>query len=107
MDKVKVKEIKDDAIIEISVNKNYYLMVKAALFDLFTYLQEKGTSEETLKNIVNKQYVDLSQQERTFYTITLLLGEIERQATLKDLFDEKEFDAEAFAKKQEEATEKD
>jgi adenylosuccinate lyase len=103
MDKVKVKEIKDDAVIDISVNKSYYLMVKAALFDLFTYLQEKGISEESLKNIVNKQYAELSQQERTFYTITLLLAEIERQATLKDLFDEKEFDPEAFIKKEEES----
>ncbi len=103
MDKVKVKEIKDDAVIEISVNKSYYLMVKAALYDLFSYLQEKGTSEENLKNIVNKQYAELSQQERTFYTMTLLIGEIERQATLKNLFDEKEFDPETFIKKEEES----
>jgi hypothetical protein len=100
MEKVKVKEIKNDAIINIPVNKSYYLMVKAALFDLFTYLQEKGISEESLKNITSKPYPELSEQERTFYTITLLLAEIERQATLNDLYDEKEFDAEAALKQE-------
>lgn len=98
MSTVKVKEMKNDAIINISVNKAYYLMVKATLFDLFSTLQEKGISEEALKNILNKPYVDLTQQEKSFYTITLLLAEIEKQTTDNNLFDEKEFDPEKFVK---------
>lgn len=98
MSKVTVKEIKNDAIINIPVNKNYYLMVKAVLYDLFTMLQEKGVSEDALKNILSKPYAELTQQEKSFYTITLLLAEIEKQATENKLFDEKEFDAEKFAK---------
>jgi hypothetical protein len=94
MAKVTVKEIKDDAIIYVPVNKTYYLMVKSVLFDLFTKLQEKGFKEDTLQSILKKPYTELSQEEKSFYTITLLLGEIEKQATDNNLFEEKEFDAE-------------
>jgi hypothetical protein len=94
MAKVTVKEIKDDAIIHVPVNKTYYLMVKSVLFDLFTKLQEKGFKEDTLQSILKKPYTELSQEEKSFYTITLLLGEIEKQATDNNLFEEKEFDAE-------------
>jgi hypothetical protein len=92
MSTIKVKEIKDDAIIQVPVNKTYYVMVKAVLYDLFTILQEKGISEESLQNILKKQYNELSAHERSFYTVTLLLAEIERQATANDLIEEKEID---------------
>lgn len=92
MSTIKVKEIKDDAIINVPVNKTYYVMVKAVLYDLFTILQEKGISEETLQNILKNKYNELSSHERSFYTITLLLAEIERQASLNNLVEEKELD---------------
>jgi hypothetical protein len=94
MSKVNVKEMKADAILHVPVNKTYYLMVKNVLFDLFTILQEKGVTEDALKNILKKPYEELSQHEKSFYTITLLLAEIERQAKENDQYDEKEFDAE-------------
>lgn len=99
MSTVKVKEMKDDAILSISVNKPYYLMVKAVLYDLFSILQEKGASQDTLQNILKKPYAELSQHERSFFTITLLLAEIEKQATQNNLFDEKDFNAEEVVKK--------
>jgi hypothetical protein len=89
-----VKEIKDDAIINIPVNKTYYLMVKSVLFDLFTRLQEKGFKDNLIQDILKKPYAELSEEERSFYTITLLLAEIEKQASDNNLFDEKEFNAE-------------
>jgi|TARA_R110000868_G_scaffold36248_2_gene128762 hypothetical protein len=92
MSTIKIKEIKDDAIVQIPVNKNYYVMVKAVLYDLFTIFQEKGITAETLQNILKKQYNELSPNERSFYTITLLLAEIEKQATEQGVIDEKEIE---------------
>jgi len=91
---IKVKEIKDDAIMHIPVNKTYYLMIKAVLFNLFERLQEKGLSDESLNQILKKSYTELSTEERSFFTVALLLAEIEKQATDQNLFDEKEFDPE-------------
>lgn len=98
MSTVKVKELKDDAIINVPVNKNYYIMVKNVLYYLFLKLQEKGLTEEVIQNIMKKEYKDLSEDERSFYTVTLLLAEIERQAVQNNLFDEKEFNAEQIVK---------
>jgi hypothetical protein len=105
MSTVKVQEMKNDAIIEIKVNKNYYLMVKATLFDLFTILTEKGSTEESLKSIANRPYAELTPNERSFYTVTLLLAEIEKQAKENNLYDEKDFDAEKFLEEQEKSSE--
>lgn len=44
---IKVKEIKDDAIISISVNKNYYLMTKALSFMLIKQMHEKILKNHT------------------------------------------------------------
>lgn len=95
---VKVKELKDDAIINVSVNKNYYLMVKNVLYYLFLKLQEKGLTEEVIRNIIKKEYKNLTDDEKAFYTVTLLLAEIEKQAVQNNLFDEKEFNAEQVVK---------
>lgn len=103
MSTIKVKEIKDDAIIHVPVNKAYYVMVKAVLYDLFTTLQEKGVAEETLKNIMNKEYANLEPTEKSFYTVTLLLAEIERQASLNNLVEEKEIQANAMLSPEESA----
>lgn len=88
---VKVKEIKDDAIISVKVNKTYYLMLKGALYFLFE--QNDMTSEQreaSLKNIMEKDYLKLNDFEKTFQTITRMLGEIEKEAAAKNLFIEKE-----------------
>jgi len=88
---VKVKELKDDAIIDIKVNKSYYLMLKASLYFLF---QNTGMTTEqreaSLKNIIEKEYGDLNDYERTFQTITRIIGEIEKVANETDMYEDKE-----------------
>jgi hypothetical protein len=86
---IKVKEIKDDAIIDIKVNKAYYLMVKATSLYIFKQMPEENR-EEYLKNSLTKEYKDLDEIQRAFRTITLLLSEIEQSASDQNLFDEKE-----------------
>lgn len=86
---IKVKEIKDDAIVEIKVNKAYYLMVKAVSLHLFKQIPEDNR-EEYLKESLTKEYKDLDEVQRSFRTIALLLSEIEKSATEQNLFMEKE-----------------
>ena len=104
MSKITVKEIKDDAIIHVPVNKNYYIMVKALLYNLFIEFQKKGVSEETLQNIMKKDYLQMSDEERSFYTVTILLAEIERQATTNNLIVEKEVNPENNLKSEDKET---
>ena len=86
---VKVKEMKDDAIINVKVNKGYYQMTKALSFYLFT--QFKGNNKEAyLKETIQKDYADLDDLQKSFYTVTLLLAEIEKEATASGMVDEKE-----------------
>lgn len=78
---VKVKELKDDAIIEIKLNKSFYLMSKQLSYYLFQQMPEKESDREAmLKNIMESKYEDLQDIEKSFYTVTLLLAEIEAQA---------------------------
>jgi hypothetical protein len=86
---IKVKEIKDDAIIDIKVNKAYYLMVKATSLYIFKQMPEENR-EQYLKDSLTKEYKDLDEVQRAFRTITLLLSEIEQSASDQNLFDEKE-----------------
>jgi hypothetical protein len=87
---IKVKELKDDVLIDVKVNKSFYLMIKAASFIV---LQQMGISERDenyLKDIMLKSYEELDDLQRTFYTLVLILAEIERQATINNLYVEKE-----------------
>ena len=85
----KIKEIKDDALINISVNKSFYLMSKAVSFYLFTKVEAED-KDQYLKDLMNKQYQELDDLQRSIYTVILLLAEIERQATETNQFEEKE-----------------
>jgi hypothetical protein len=88
---VKVKEIKDNALIDIKVNKNFYLMSKDALYTIFKHLLKNESDKENLQNILTKQFNDLSEFERAFYTITLLVSEIEKQVQdNSELYNERE-----------------
>jgi len=93
MAKIKVKEIKDDALISVQVNKSFYFMVKNTLFYLF---KESNTTEdkkeEVLKGLMDKEYNSMTHWEQSFYTLTLLLAEIERQAVENDQFTDIEVD---------------
>jgi hypothetical protein len=78
---VKTRELKDDILLDIKVNKTFYFMLKSSLFYLFQ--SAPGTPEEkaeTFKKISKTEYKDLNEFERTFYTISLILAEIERLA---------------------------
>ena len=87
---VNVKELKDDAIISIKVNKNFYMMTKAVSFYLYQRVNEQKDAESYLKEIMTKSYEDLDDLQRSFYTIALLLAEIEKTAKDENLYNEKE-----------------
>jgi len=87
---VKVKELKDDAIVEVKVNKSFYLMTKALSYFLFQTIKDDNEREESLKKIMTGKYEDMNDFERSFYTVTLLLAEIEKQAQDNKLYNEKE-----------------
>jgi hypothetical protein len=86
---IKVKEIKNDAIINIKVNKTYYNMVKALSFYLFTQINVEN-KDEYLKEALQKEYSNMDDLQKSFYTIALLLGEIEKQSIENNLYEEKE-----------------
>ena len=86
---ITAKELKDDALISISVNKNFYLMAKAASFTILQQMNIEEKGEEYFKNIITTKYEDLDDLQRTFYTIILVLAEIEKQASEKNLYIEK------------------
>lgn len=86
---IKVKELKDDAIIEVKVNKNYYLMVKSVLLYIITKIEAED-KDAYIKEAVTKEYKDMDDTQRAFYTLSLLLAEIEKVAKDKELFVEKE-----------------
>lgn len=97
MSTVKTRELKDDAILNIKVNKTFYLMSKAALFNSFKDLHDsKLDPQEFVKSIVSKKYEEMTDEERTFYTLTLLIGEIEKQGVETNAFIEKEMSEEAL-----------
>jgi predicted small integral membrane protein len=87
---IKAKELIDDAILEIKVNKSYYLMAKAASFTILQQMNVVEKGEEYFKTIMTKQYEELDDLQRAFYTIILLLAEIERKATDENLYTERE-----------------
>ena len=86
---VKVKEMKDDALFDIKVNKSFYLMVKAASYHIITNISVED-KDVYVKEIMTKSYENLDDNQRTFYTMALLLAEIERQAVQTNQFQEKE-----------------
>lgn len=88
---ITVKEIKDSALIDIKVNKNFYLMSKDSLYTIFKYLLKNESEQENLQNILTKDFNKLSDFERAFYTITLLVSEIEKQVqSNSELYTERE-----------------
>jgi hypothetical protein len=86
-----IKEIKDDALINIQVNKSFYLMIKALSFFLFKNVEAED-KDAYLKQLLEKSYKDLDEHQKSIYPIILLLAEIETQAKATDQFIEKELD---------------
>ena len=89
---IKVKELKDDALVSVQVNKAYYFMMKNILFYLFNQIQTQGPeeTEKSMETIKAADYSKMSQVEQAFYTVTLMISEIERISVEQNLFDEKE-----------------
>lgn len=87
---VKVKELKDDAVVEIKVNKNYYLMVKSTLFYLFLQRTDEKEREESIKKVMTGKLEDMDDWERSFHTLTLFLAEVEKIASANNMYTEKE-----------------
>lgn len=86
---IKVKEMKDDAIVDIKVNKNFYFMMKNVSMYLFKHI--KTDDKETyLKELTTKKYEELDDLQRSFYTIALFLAEVEKQSISNELYEEKE-----------------
>jgi hypothetical protein len=86
---IKVKEMKDDAVVSVSVNKAFYLMMKAILLHLFKSITAED-KEAYLKDIMTKEYKDLDELQRSFHTVTLFLAEVEKQAKDQNFYEEKE-----------------
>ncbi len=87
---LKVKELKNDAVINIPVSKGYYMMVKNLAFDLLNKMIKEKKSEQYIAEIGTKEYVDLDDDQRSVRTVTLLVAEIEAQAKIQNHFIEKE-----------------
>lgn len=86
---IKVKELKDDILVDVKVNKSYYMMLKSTLFFIFQLEKDPVKREESLNIIKNGDYDKMNDLEKSFYTITLILAEIEKQAKDNNLFEEK------------------
>lgn len=86
---IKVKELNDDMLVNIQVNKSFYMMTKALSFYLYTQISDDN-KEEYMKDIMSKPYNELDDLQRSFYTVALLLAEIESQAKVTNSFTEKE-----------------
>jgi CRISPR/Cas system-associated endoribonuclease Cas2 len=87
---IKVKEIKEDAVIDVKVNKNYYMMLKHTLFYLFNQIPDNKEREASLSKISDGDYANMDAYQRSFYTVTLMIAEIEKLAKEQNLFDEKD-----------------
>jgi hypothetical protein len=87
----KLKELKDDALVNVIVNKTYYYMVKSELFkSVEKLINQSPELAKDLENILKKDFAKLSEEEKTIYTLSLLVAEIERVAEKEKLY--KEYD---------------
>ena len=66
-------------------------MLKEALYFIFENNDMTSKQREvSLKNVMEKDYPSLNDFEKTFQTLTRILGEIEKVAAAENLFIEKE-----------------
>ena len=85
---VNVKSMKSDATFNIKVNTNFYLMIKETTLYVFQSEKDSKIITESLKNIKEKQYNELSPYEKAVYTLSILISEMERVATISELTDD-------------------
>jgi hypothetical protein len=87
---IKVKELNDDVLLDIKINKSFYLMAKATSVTLLKQLNIEEKGADYIKQISSQKYEDMTEMERAFYTVILVIAEIERQATEQKLYTERE-----------------
>lgn len=87
---LKIKELKDDVLIDVTVNKSYYMMLKSALLYLFKNMSDDERSDEGIKSMMTGDYGKMSEIQQVFFTITLMVTDIEKKAIDNDHFTEKE-----------------
>lgn len=87
---IKVKELKDDALVSIVVNKTYYFMVKNLAYSLTQKLLDENKDPQHIKDSFEKTYDQLNENQRNLQTIGLMIAEIETQAEKQNLTVEKE-----------------
>ena len=88
---MKVKQIKEGAEAEIKVNKNFYLMCKNILLFLFQeYSPDDTNRQESLEKITKGKYEDMNDFEKSFFTISILIGEMEKNFIAEGHSEEKE-----------------
>jgi hypothetical protein len=87
---IKVKEIKDGAVVSIKVNKSFYMMTKALSFYLYQNIGKENKNDEYIKDIMTKSYADMDDLQKSFYTVTLLLAEMESQFKTDNMYVEKD-----------------
>lgn len=87
---IKVKELKDDALVNIVVNKTYYFMVKSLAYSLTQQLLDENKDPQYIKDSFEKPYDQINEAQRNLQTIGLMIAEIEAQAEKQNLTVEKE-----------------
>ena len=89
---VKIREIKNDALINISLNKNFYLMLKAVMLYIFKQEPDQEKYEALIKKVMSTDNDNEphTEHEAAFKTMLILLAEIERKAVEAELFEIKE-----------------
>jgi hypothetical protein len=87
-----IKELKEDALVEIKVNKSFYYMLKNTLYHQFVSIKgEKLEDKEAyIKDIMSKPYSELTEEQRAFFTVTLIILEVERAAQEQNMYEDKE-----------------
>ena len=46
---IKVKKLKDDAVVKIEISKNFYDLIKASMFYIFTLEKDEAKKDEVKK----------------------------------------------------------
>lgn len=85
---LKVKQLKDDVVIDVKVNKDYYLMVKETLHFLFNLVPDEKQRAELFMKLPEMDPNQMQPIQRAFLTLSLLIAEIERVAVAENMFEQ-------------------
>tara|TARA_R110000868_G_scaffold293977_1_gene554468 strand:- start:457 stop:777 length:321 start_codon:yes stop_codon:yes gene_type:complete len=93
---IKIREIKDDALITITLNKNFYLMLKSVMLYIFKQEPDQEKYEGLIKKVMSSEHENElhTEHEAAFKTMLILLAEIERMAGEQDSFNIREIPTE-------------